>query len=376
MTGAKNILYGWMATLILSCCTLFVVSCSSDDPEQEQKPEQGDLLQLVSFTRSGDDFDQASINDGSRIRMFITSNEEEPKQATFIWNNPSWSKDGKIKENADYYLYGVLSGDDITTNITPSTNYSSGATLTVSNLSPLALEGQDPCVIVGVKGTLDGNLGESVVERGKFYYKGQSKDHNYVHLLLDRLYSAITFRFGPLDAEYASLRTIKLTKLQLKVNLSSDSKLNMTVPLTAGSSPVGTITTSTQSGSSSSECTITLFEKEEGTEGKRLPVEGETYADVIQASDILVGCFAPDFVSNLSVVSYYDVYDKGAIPYKLSSRTAENALGGILTYTDPQTNTQKPTLTRGEKLTLTLTVNPTYLYQLSDPDATTVTISK
>ncbi|MBR7031215.1 MAG: hypothetical protein IKI06_08285 [Prevotella sp.] len=364
MTGAKNILYGWMATLMLGCCTLFVVSCSSDDPEQEQKPEQGDRLQLVSFTRSGDDFDQASIKNDSRIRMFITSNEEEPKQATFIWNNPSWSKDGKIKENADYYLYGVLSGDDITTNITPSTNYSSGATLTVSNLSPLALEGQDPCVIVGVKGTLDGNLGESVVERGKFYYKGQSKDHNYVHLLLDRLYSAVTFQFGPLDAEYASLRTIKLTKLQLKVNLSSDSKLNMTVPLTAGSSPVGTITTSTQSGSSSSECTITLFEDADGKE----------FSEIVDG-DIQVGCFAPGYASDLSVVSYYDVYDKGATPYKLSSRTAENALGGILTYTDPQTNTQKPTLTRGEKLTLTLTVNPSYLYQLSDPDATTIKIS-
>lgn len=357
MTGVKNILSGWMATLMLGCCALFVVSCSSDDPEPEQKQEQGDL-QLVSCTRSGDDFDQASISDGSRIRMFITSDEEEPKQAIFTWNNPSWSKGGKIKQDAVYYLYGVLSGDDINTNIaklTPSTDYSSGATLTVSNLSPLALEGQDPCVIVGVKGTTDGNLGESVVERGEFYYEGQPKDHNYVHLLLDRLYSAVTFQFGSLDPEYASLRTIKLTKLQLKMNLSSDSELSMTVPLTAGSSPVGTITTSTQSGSSSSECTITLFEDADGKE----------FSEIV-ASDIQVGCFAPGYASGLSVVSYYDVYDKGTTPYKLSSRTAENALRSIDKLTS---------LNRGEKLTLTLTVNPSYLYQLSDPDATTVKIS-
>lgn len=361
MTGVKNILDGWMATLMLSCCALFVVSCSSDDPEPEQKQEQGDLLQLVSCTRSGDDFDQSSINDGSRIRMFITSDEEGLKQATFIWNNPSWSKDGKIKENADYYLYGVLSGDNINTNIaklTPSTDYSSGATLTVSNLSPLALEGQDPCVIVGVKGTLDGNLGESVVERGKFYYKGQSKDHNYVHLLLDRLYSAVTFQFGPLDAEYASLRTIKLTRLDLKMSLSSGNKLNMTVPLTRkddGSSPIGTIPTPSQSGTTPSVCTITLFEDADGKEFSE-----------IEDGDIQVGCFAPGYTGDLSVVSYYDVYDKGTTPYKLSSRTAENALGGI---------TKLTSLKRGEKLTLTLTVNPSYLYQLSDPDATTVKIS-
>ena len=65
MTGAKNILYGWMATLMLGCCALFVVSCSSDDPEQEQKPEQGDLLQLVSCTRS----DDASIASGTRLPL-------------------------------------------------------------------------------------------------------------------------------------------------------------------------------------------------------------------------------------------------------------------------------------------------------------------
>lgn len=367
MTGAKNILYGWMATLILSCCTLFVVSCSSDDPEPEQKQEQGDRLQLVSCTRSN--VYEESITDGSKIQMFITSAVEETKQATFVWNNPSWSKDGKITEGVNYYLYGVLSGDNITPSVS-STNYSQGATLTVNGLSPLALEGQDPCVIVGVEGTTNNvTLGESDVHRGQFSYVGQTKEHNYVHLLLDRLYSAVTFDFGSLDAEYASLRTIKLTKLELKMSLSTGNKLNMTVPLTANntdSNPIGTITAS-QSETPSKVCTITLFEKEEGTEGKRLPVEGETHGDEIQASDILVGCFAPDFVSNLSVVSYYDVYDKGETPYKLSSRTAENALGSITKLTN---------LKRGEKLTLTLTVNPSYLYQLSDPDATTVTISE
>ena len=367
MTGAKNILYGWMATLMLGCCALFVVSCSSDDPEPEQKQEQGDRLQLVSCTRSN--VYEESITDGSKIQMLITSAEEETKQATFVWNNPSWSKDGKITEGVNYYLYGVLSGDNITPSVS-STDYSLGATLTVNGLSPLALEGQDPCVIVGVEGTTNNvTLGESDVHRGQFSYVGQAKEHNYVHLLLDRLYSAVTFDFGYLDAEYASLRTIKLTKLELKMSLSTGNKLNMTVPLTANttdSNPIGTITAS-QSETTSRVCTITLFEKEEGTEGKRLPVEGETHADVIQASDILVGCFAPDFVSNLSVVSYYDVYDKGETPYKLSSRTAENALGSITKLTN---------LKRGEKLTLTLTVNPSYLYQLSDPDATTVTISE
>lgn len=372
MTDVRNILYGWMATLILSCCTLFVVSCSSDDPEPEQKQEQGDRLQLVSCTRSN--VYEESITDGSKIQMLITSAEEETKQATFVWNNPSWSKDGKITEGVNYYLYGVLSGDNITPSVS-STDYSLGATLTVNGLSPLALEGQDPCVIVGVEGTTNNvTLGESDVHRGQFSYVGQAKDHNYVHLLLDRLYSAVTFQFGPLDAEYASLRTIKLTRLDLKMSLSTGNKLNMTVPLTANttdSNPIGTITAS-QSETTSSECTITLFEKEEGTEGKRLPVEGETHEDVIQASDILVGCFAPDFVSNLSVVSYYDVYDKGETPYKLSSRTAENALGSFFTNLEKERGEK---LAPGEKFTLTLTVNPTYLYQLSDPDATTIKIS-
>lgn len=371
MTGIKNILYGWMATLMLGCCALFVVSCSSDDPEPEpeQKQEQGDRLQLVSCTRSN--VYEESITDGSKIQMLITSAEEETKQATFVWNNPSWSKDGKITEGVNYYLYGVLSGDNITPSVS-STDYSLGATLTVNGLSPLALEGQDPCVIVGVEGTTNNvTLGESDVHRGQFSYVGQAKEHNYVHLLLDRLYSAVSFDFGPLDPEYASLRTIKLTRLELKMSSSAWSNLNLSIQLKAndeGSNPVKTITAS-QSGTTDLE-PIILFESAAGKEFSE-----------IQAGDIKVCCFEPSVARYLSIVSYYDVYDKGnpsknIDPYKLSSRTAENALGGILTYTDPQTNTQLPTLTRGEKLTLTLTVNPTYLYQLSDPDATIVTIKK
>lgn len=368
MTGAKNILYGWMATLMLGCCALFVVSCSSDDPEQEQKPEQGDLLQLVSCTRS----DDASIASGTRIRMWITTTDGDTEEAIFERNaslsTPYWTTGGRIKQDVSYYLYGVMSKDNITTSVS-SADYSSGATLTVSNLSPLALEGQDPCVIVGVKGTTTNvTLGASDVKRGQFIYEGQPKDQNYVHLLLERLYSAITFRIGSLDAEYGSLRTIKLTKLQLKVNLTSDSKLSMTVPLTANnddSSPVDPITTSSQAGTEQDVCVVTLFED---AAGKKLHVGvGEIQADEIQPGDIQVGCFDPSLVSSLSVVSYYDVYDKGATPYKLSSRTAENALGGISKLTG---------LNRGEKLTLTLTVNPSYLYQLSDPDATTITISE
>ena len=380
MTGIKNILYGWMATLMLGCCALFVVSCSSDDPEPEpeQKQEQGDLLQVVSCTRS----DDALIESGSKIKMFITTDDgDAPEEAIFERtarnSDPFWTTGGKIKENVDYYLYGMLFGDKITPsiNITPSISpggYSSGATLTVNDLSPLALEGQDPCVIVGVKGTTDNNvtLGENDVERGKFGYKGRAKEHNYVHLLLDRLYSAVSFDFGPLDSEYASLRTIKLTKLELKVNSSAWSNLNLSIQLKANDegNPVETITAS-QSGTTDLE-PIILFECAAGKEFSE-----------IQDGEIKVCCFEPSVARYLSIVSQYDVYDKGdpsrnIEPYKLSSRTAENALGGILTYTDPQTNTQLPTLTRGEKLTLTLTVNPTYLYQLSDPDATIVTIKK
>lgn len=370
MTGVKNILYGWMATLMLGCCALFVVSCSSDDPEPEQEQEQGDILQLVSCTRSDDKL----ITPGSEIRMFITSattSGDTPGRAVFVRNAsesaPFWTTGGKIEENAEYYLYGVLSGDgSINTEIEPkSDDYSLGATLTIRGLSPLALEGQDPCVIVGVKGTTNNvTLGDNEVERGQFYYKGQAKDQNFVHLLLERLYSAITFKFDPLeplDEDYASLRTIKLTKLQLKVSLGSGSKMDMTVPLTANndkSSPVGTIV-SQITGSTTAVTPITLFEDTNG--GKEL--------STIQPSDIKVGCFAPGFTGDdnnkLYVVSYYDVYDKQG--YKLSSRTAENALDDII---------ESKNLGRGNKLTLTLTVNPTYLYQLSDPDATTVTIKK
>jgi hypothetical protein len=71
-------------------------------------------------------------------------------------------------------------------------------------------------------------------------------------------------------------------------------------------------------------------------------------------------CFVPSLSNELTLVTTYDVYDKN--DNKIDERSASNKLPNI-------------NVTRGECVTRTLNVNPTYLGVLSDPDLDNPTIT-
>jgi hypothetical protein len=71
-------------------------------------------------------------------------------------------------------------------------------------------------------------------------------------------------------------------------------------------------------------------------------------------------CFVPDLDNELMLVTTYDVYDRNG--NKISERTATNDL--------PPLN-----VARGQRVTLSLTIEPTYLYVLSDPDLDNPTVN-
>jgi hypothetical protein len=191
---------------------------------------------------------------------------------------------------------------------------------------------------------------------GKFAYNA-ADDGDYVYLLIDHLYAALRLRFR-IDATYNELRTIKLTKLSLRSK--NYPKANVVATLTAnnnGTNPLSVSTTMSGSGEGT-EVIIYDGEKKGEVPEKELKVAESDMLDFL-------ACTAAHANNNEFVLkTKYNVYDsKGNLIRK--GCEAENLLSlpsGV-------------TLERGQIFVFNLTVNPTYLYVLSEPDLDNPTIT-
>jgi hypothetical protein len=335
-------------------------------PEMPESP-----LRLVSATRAGDTgiSDAAGDYDTySPIQIFLVSGTEasaisQKREGLFSYDAeatvPKWTSSIGLKD-AHNCIYGFSPATAASCSISPlsGSSYQNGAVLTMTNLS--AASGSDLCVVVGVSHGSTAAETAAVPERGKFYF--QKSSDNYVSLLLDHVMARIDFNIK-IGEEYSKRRFIKIKKLELTssynltgvtVRLSADATdvSYTTEPVAAdGSAPTGTLYDFTKEGSSSS--------------GKDLSVRGTVFP----------GFFAPDdsklIARGLSLICTYDVYAYDAINNKIGSRVREdcvavNSLSRI---------TGLSSLTRGKRTTINLTVEPTYLYQLSDDELDNPTIS-
>ena len=335
-------------------------------PETPESP-----LRLVSATRAGDTgiSDAAGDYDTySPIQIFLVSGTEasaisQKREGLFSYDAeatvPKWTSSIGLKD-AHNCIYGFSPATAASCSISPlsGSSYQNGAVLTMTNLS--AASGSDLCVVVGVSHGSTAAETAAVPKRGKFYF--QKSSDNYVSLLLDHVMARIDFNIK-IGEEYSKRRFIKIKKLELTssynltgvtVRLSADATdvSYTTEPVAAdGSAPTGTLYDFTTEGSNSS--------------GKDLSVGGTVFP----------GFFAPDdsklIAKGLSLICTYDVYAYDAINNKIGSRVREdcvavNSLSKI---------TGLSSLTRGKRTTINLTVEPTYLYQLSDDELDNPTIS-
>jgi hypothetical protein len=142
---------------------------------------------------------------------------------------------------------------------------------------------------------------------------------------------------------YSALRTIKVKKMTLKLANISRMRADITLANGTGISNINFTTTGTEANS----CVMLNEEKTLTTTGTVIcsafaaPVEG--------------------LLNNLVLETEFDVYDKEG--KKIAERTATNKL------TTPLADVE-----RGEKRTLLITVDPSYLYVLSDADLDNPTI--
>lgn len=341
--------------LLLMGCLLY--GCTSDNEGQD---EQDDTLQLVAYTRSYDDITRAvpdgynpfTPDDVTSIGIFLTTSPIglPERVGYFSYNGNSWRSNISVKSGT-YYIYGFMPGDIISAEpsaISPlNGDFKNGATLTLDGLKPISKT--DVCVIVGVKGVTSSST-ENDVSLGKFEYIGigKEKGQHFVNLLMDHIYSCLQFRMQVEDS-YSVLRTIKLKKMELRTAKISATKAVITLTAnTTGANPLGNnISWSTPTASTG--MSMTLFESE----------EGEALPSVAAATPLLLsGNIMPGCDDALSLVCIYDVYDrKGNLVRKDCEAT--NTLPKSLGISS---------LKAGERQPIALTVAPTYLGVLSDPD--------
>jgi uncharacterized protein YaaQ len=166
-------------------------------------------------------------------------------------------------------------------------------------------------------------------------------------------------------ADYALLRTIKLKSLQLSTQADeTTSKLHNTITIKleandGSASPIQSITyeqTGATIGTGDDEGIE--FWKSETTAGQELTT---TFQD-------FTGHFMPSGITTLVLTSVYDVYDtKDNKIRENCSATNTMVLSELLT--------EQETTQRGKRYTVNLTIRPTYLYVLSEPDLDNPTVS-
>ena len=357
-------------TAIWLLLTALVLAACSSDNEGLGDGQQETTLQILSCQKGFTPLEETvtrgvptgftpnpTPSKGTSIMLFLTKGEDTCLPGTFYYVDGEW-KSRLFSTIADpsCYIYGYMP----TTNegsIAPlDGNYANGAVITFSSLEPITKN--DLCVITGIKqfDTLEALTAiDGDVKEGAFDCTIKtSPPGNYLYVLLDHLYARLDFKFK-IDEGYAKLRTIKLKKVELKCTQAEKAKnVSATVTLKAndtGASPLIEVPV-VWSSIDSSVGYFEIFSSEVGED--------------LTTSPVASAQFVPNYSEgqSLTLKCTYDVYtaDGSKTPVSIN-REAENRI------------TQVVGMTRGQKRTITVTVNPTYLYVLADPDLDNPTIT-
>lgn len=332
---------------VLIALLLLVVACSKDSADDSgytatttQEEASNVPLKMVGLTRSTtDDDDTEQLYD---IHALLTFGETLTEgKFKYSSDTEEWTTQLKLKSGSrSYRLYGLMPDDPSLTVslLTPWT--ASSAEMRLENVNPLTLN--DYCVITGVR-QVESETDKTSATRGTFSFEYNSNRQNYINLYLDHIMSRLVFRMR-VGSTYNTVRTIKVKKMTLKLANISRMRVTVTLADNYGISAISYYKT----GIAANSCII-------GSEEKTLTTT---------STDIYSAYIIPneELINNLELETEFDVYDKKG--NKIAERTATNKL------TTPLNELQ-----RGEERSLMITVDPSYLYVLSDADLNNPTIT-
>ena len=304
------------------------------------------------------------------IGIAFTQNNHEPMIGSFFKSSDKWRTDLDNIDSPDYYyLYGYIPHQTaINYSITgydgaANGSYSTGAIMKLEKV-PTVMP-NDLCVVIGAKHGYDrehdgNNDGTNRLRKGDFSFtaKQGTDSKDYVFLLFDHLYAALRVRMR-VHSDYSKLRTIKLKSLQLDTQAGEQKttkKTTITIKLKAND------------GSSSPIETLTFTPTGEAINGG-LEFWSSTYGEQLTTDfKPFIGHFMPSGITKLILTSTYDVYDKNNKNLIRQNCKVTNSVLLSELFTG-QTKTE-----RGKRYTINMTIQPTYLYMLSEPDLDNPTV--
>ena len=338
---------------------MLIAGCSSDSTGTEEQ-RTGSLLQVTAYTANYQEKSPSmrTVSAGYSepdhdlaIGLFVLPLDhtsglptEFPSAKLVRFSAGDWHSQVTVG-NTEYKIFGYMpKNNSISSSMSQSGN---DYQLILSGID--AVIADDVCFVTGVKDGKKDEAGDLL--QGKFDYKGKSQANpqgNHVCLLMDHLYAALRIQFKEVDPVYSALRTIKLKSMTLTTTKAT---VKATITLTPNSAdPVKSITFEP----TGDDASVTFFESTTGVLLNNFP----TTADEDAAKKIIGNsfcCFAPGVLGlsdALTLECTYDLYDRHG--NKVCERKAQNALN--------------LSATRGQFVTLNLTIAPTYLGQLSDQD--------
>jgi hypothetical protein len=324
--------------ILVIMALLFAAGCSkdaADNAESAQEPQPASL-KVVGLTRA-----ISGNTDWDDIHIYLTSSGTQVAEGKFGYasDTKEWSTHLKLKSGAGTFrLYGFMPDDPSLTASLQNVN-AAGAEIILENVNPLTTN--DYCVITGVR-QVENETDMTATTRGTFSFDYDSNHQNYINLFLDHLMSRLVFNMK-ISPTYDAVRTIKVKKMTLKLADISSMRVTVTFSDNHGISAISYIPT----GAAENSCII----------------ENEEKTLTTSPAAICTGYMVPDnvFINKLELKTEFEVYNKKGD--KIAERTAVNKL------TEPLAELQ-----RGEERTLLLTIDPSYLYVLSDPDLDNPTI--
>ena len=344
--------YQWLWDSLLIGGLLLFVACSEDSDIESQG-----TLQLSSVTREGETTPEV-VSDGN-VRLFVAA-ASAYTSGSFSGTSGTWTNSGaSVKENTQYYFYGYMPNDNAVVSSTSSIavpaggNFSNGAIMTLSGLPVFTNE--DICVIVGVKRVEDTST--TLPTKGEYGYLSGITSKNHVNLLMDHLYTKLQLQFC-VDKDYYALRRIHLKTVTLKSTyVAKDAKVTATVNLAAGSGLSADRVGFSDPAAARPDTpeTFSLL-----TDGDVDLAEAPAYTELGNTVNCPYRLFDGDG-TYLSLECTYDVYDNTNTLQIRENCTSVNKI---------KVDSQAP----GMRKVLTLTVEPTYLYVLADPDLDNPTI--
>ena len=335
-----------------------------DDAEMASAPG---LTRTVTYPDPSTDW--VPITPTDNMLVFVTKEKDSPTASDvlsriFYSTTSGWQSNITITDagpDNHYLIYGFMPIDAENVSISPlSTNYNAGASMSIKGLKVLTQT--DPCVIVGV-GKQETSTSDVTLKWGTFdfTFKTGTDVIDYMSILLDHIYSRYYFQVK-IDADYAQLRTIKITKMTLEA-LSEDGTqtvgtVNARVNIqtnTTNTNPISSVTFTRNTGTRS----VTFFEN------TTTPLSLTTsYQDA-------GFCLAPGDQRWFRLTTVYEVYDRnGENGDHIRTNTATNTFN-TANFKEHKITNMNPGLDH----TIQIIVNPTYLYVLSDSDLDNPTIT-